>query len=165
MQERNKDIFEWIAENSSNDNIIILMHCISADRALGAGIAKAIDEKYQIKKSLNETYIVNGEIWPTWEGHGFSLTLEDVSPNLYVCNLVTKNHYWSKPTYTSLCEALEHAKPVIENIASFARKNEKHLKIVMPRIGCGLDRLDWNRVKEMLIQYAGLDFDITVCYL
>lgn len=93
MQERNKDIFEWIAENSSDDNIIILMHCISADRALGAGIAKAIDEKYQIKKSLNKTYIVNGEIWPIWEGHGFSLTLEDVAPNLYVCNLVTKNHY------------------------------------------------------------------------
>lgn len=165
MQEINKDIFEWIEENKK-DNVIVLMHCISNDCALGAGIAKAIDEKFQEKESIKRAFGEN----LSWYGHGYNLTtghltIEDVSPRIFVCNLVTKEFYWNKPTYTTLHEALESSKGLLQATARFAKREGLEMKIVMPKIGCGLDKLDWNRVKEMLIQYAGLDFDITVCYL
>lgn len=38
---------------------------------------------------------------------------------------------------------------------------EKVQHLAMPRIGCGLDRLDWRRVSE-LIQQVFLDTDLTI---
>ena len=168
MQEINKDIFKWIEENRK-DNVIALIHCISADWALGAGIAKAIDEKFDVKERLNKTFLLDGER-PDWTGHGFSLTtpiltLEEVGPHLHIVNLITKEHYWDKPTYTTLYESLEHCKPIVKNMIPFAKRDGLGMKVVMPRIGCGLDKLSWARVKEMIIQWAGLDLGTTVCYL
>ena len=165
MKEINEDIFKWIEENKK-DNVIVLMHCISNDCALGAGIAKAIDEKFQEKESIKRTFGEN----LLWFGHGYNLTtghlnLEDVSPRFFVCNLVTKEFYWNKPTYTTLYEALESCKGLLQSTAQFAKRDGLGMKIVMPKIGCGLDKLNWNRVKEIILQWAGLTFDVTVCYL
>lgn len=161
----NKDIFEWIEENKE-DNVIVLMHCISSDWALGAGIAKIIDEKFQEKESLKRTFPEK----PEWKGKGFGLitprsTLEEVSTHLYICNLVTKEHYWDKPTYTTLSDSLENVKSLLQILKSKAKEKNLDFKIVMPKIGCGLDKLDWTRVREIVALWAGLDFDITVCYI
>lgn len=165
MREINKDIFEWIEENRK-DNKVILIHCISSDWALGAGIAKAIDEKFQEKESLKRAFPEK----PEWKGKGFGLitprpTLEEVSPHLYICNLVTKEHYWNKPTYTTLSDSLENVKALLQVLKSKAKEEKLGFKIVMPRIGCGLDKLRWSSVKEIVLQWAGVDFDVTVCYL
>ena len=168
MREIKKDIFEWIEENRK-DNVVFLLHCISADWALGTGIAKAIDEKFDERERLNRTFLWNGSR-PDWTGHGSSLTtpiltVEEVSPHLHICNLVTKEHYWDKPTYTTLYEALEHSRTILETAIPYAKRDGLGFKVVMPKIGCGLDKLDWRRVREMIIQWAGLDLDVTVCYL
>jgi len=160
-----KDIFEWIEENRK-DNIIILVHCISADFALGAGIAKAVNIKFGEKESLKRAYPIR----PTWDGHGFGLitghpTIEEVSVHVHVCNLVTKEFYWEKPTYTTLQESLDYVKNLIFCLASRAKQNNFGFKIVMPKIGCGLDKLDWTKVREMVLSWAGTDFDVTVCHL
>lgn len=161
----NKDIFKWIEENKEG-NAIVLMHCISSDWALGAGIAKAIDEKFQEKESLKRAFPEK----PEWKGKGFGLitprpTLEDVSSHLYICNLVTKEHYWDKPTYTTLSDSLENVKNLLQILKSKAKEENLDFKIVMPKIGCGLDKLDWTRVKEIVTLWAGLDIDVTVCYM
>lgn len=165
MREVKKDIFEWIEENRKN-NVIFLLHCISHDRALGAGIAKAIDERFQEKESIQRAFGNAAE----WTGHGYSLTcphptIEEVSPRIHVCNLVTKEHYWDKPTYMSLDEALTNCRPIVMNGINYAKREGLGLKVVMPKIGCGLDKLDWRRVHEMVALWAGLDLDVTVCYL
>lgn len=165
MKEIKKDIFEWIEENRK-DNVIFLLHCISHDRALGAGIAKLIDEKFQEKEAIQRAFGNAAD----WTGHGYSLTcphptIEEVSPRIHVCNLVTKEHYWDKPTYTSLDEALTNCRPMIMNGINFAKREGLGLKVVMPKIGCGLDKLDWRNVREMVALWAGLDLDVTVCYL
>lgn len=167
MKEINKDIFEWVEENRK-ENVIILMHCISSDWALGAGIAKAIDEKFQEKESLKR-FLYNGDR-PDWTGHGFALTcphptIEEVCPHVHVCNLVTKEHYWDKPTYTTLDEALTYCRQMLITMSQYAKRDNLGFKIVMPKIGCGLDKLDWRRVREMVALWAGMDFDVTVCYI
>lgn len=161
----NKDIFKWIEENKEG-NVIVLVHCISSDAALGAGIAKAIDEKYQERERLLKFF---GEHLH-WDGHGYGiitplLNIEDVSSRFQICNLITKEKYWQKPTYTSLFESLEYVKQTLKAVEDYAKRDGLKLKIVMPKIGCGLDRLSWPRVKEMIAQWAELEFDVTVCYL
>ena len=39
------------------------------------------------------------------------------------------------------------------------------IKIAMPRIGCGLDRLEWGNVRRMIkCLFADTDVEILVCY-
>ena len=39
-------------------------------------------------------------------------------------------------------------------------------KLVMPKIGCGLDKLQWNTVKENIIKiFNDTDIEILICYL
>ena len=103
-------------------------HCISGDFALGAGIAVKFNELYNMRKKLKNTvdYI-----------HDNCAILID-----NVFNLVTKRKYYHKPTYASLRESLED---MIETIETLEIE-----KIAMPMIGCGLDKLDWDIVKEII---------------
>ena len=169
MQEIKRDIFEVIDEELKDKNtVVFLMHCVSADFEMGAGIAKAIDTKYKEKKFI-QNHSHNFDT--TWKGYGFAYVsnhFTDLNQNLCICDLVTKEHYWNKPSYNSLDEALRSATWLIEQTFNWylAKDPKKKLKIIMPRIGCGLDRLQWFRVKEIVNQWAGFKYpDIIVCYL
>jgi hypothetical protein len=125
-------------------NEYALVHCISADYALGAGIAVDFQKKFHLKERLMQH--------------------ESVYPNcIYikgVYNLVTKNRYWQKPTYESLRVALE-----IMRDAEMPNA-DKSSKIAMPKIGCGLDRLQWPKVREIINDvFKNTDCEILVCSL
>ena len=123
-----------------------LAHCISADFALGAGIAKAFDEVYNMRFKLFRTYddyIYNG---------GEALLIDNVF------NLVTKPKCYHKPTYNALRSALEYMKGEMESLAI--------TKLAMPKIGCGLDRLDWNEVYDIICEvFDDTDVEILICKL
>lgn len=39
-------------------------------------------------------------------------------------------------------------------------------RIAMPKIGCGLDRLSWDKVEPMIKEiFKDLDIEIIICYL
>lgn len=103
-----------------------LAHCISADYALGAGIAKKFNDFYCMRDRLKENY-------PVPHGStkyvGKALLIDDVF------NLVTKRYYYQKPTFDTLESALEDMKIQCER---FGIK-----KIAMPKIASGLDKLPW----------------------
>ena len=62
--------------------------------------------------------------------------------NRFVYNLVTKKRYFNKPTYETLSLALQEMKNHMkENSVKY---------LCLPRIGCGLDRLVWTKVKEII---------------
>ena len=62
----------------------------------------------------------------------------------FVYYLTTKARYFEKPNYESLHSSLETMKKhCVENEV----KN-----LAMPLIGCGLDGLSWNKVKDMIIE-------------
>ena len=75
-----------------------------------------------------------------------------------VINLITKSKYWQKPTYDSLRETLVDLKELCkENLIK---------TLIMPRIGCGLDRLSWKNVKKMLKEiFEDTDINIEIYYL
>lgn len=127
-----------------------LAHCISGDYALGAGIAKAFDQVYNMRFKLHRDYAIpDGE---KCANVGRALLVDNVF------NLVTKQRCFHKPTYDTLYETLVDMKEQCEN---FDIK-----KIAMPLIGCGLDRLDWEQVKDVIEDVFGdTDIEILVCKL
>ena len=121
-----------------------LAHCISADFALGAGIAKTFDSVYNMRFKLFRKY-------PNYEYDGGDALLVD-----NVFNLVTKQKCWHKPTYNSLRESLEMMKEYIDFIGID--------KLAMPRIASGLDKLEWPKVYEIICEvFEDVDIDIVIC--
>ena len=130
-----------------SDDKYTLVHCISYDCGMGAGIAKTFDSKMpQMKKLLKSTIRENN-----MKGYFAILYIGDRN----VINLITKERYWHKPSYSSLKASLLNAKEIT------IHNNIKYL--AMPVIGCGLDRLQWSKVSAMIKEiFADTDIEIVV---
>lgn len=134
-----------------------LAHCISADLKMGAGIAVEFNKRFDMRNKLIEAYgdkilwsYINNEISNNITGT--AVKYENV------INLITKERYWHKPTYHSIRCALQHAK-------CLCIQDSVH-KIAMPKIGCGLDKLEWNKVREIIQEvFEHTSIEIKVCYL
>ncbi|XP_062997295.1 ADP-ribose glycohydrolase OARD1 isoform X2 [Elgaria multicarinata webbii] len=75
--------------------------------------------------------------------------------NRYVYYLISKDKYFHKPTYGNLQKSLEAMKIHCQNNAVTC--------VSMPKIGCGLDRLDWSKVSTMLEEvFEDTDVNIIV---
>jgi len=92
------------------------VHCISADARMGAGIAVKMNKWFKLE-GLRSKVLKVGRCY-YWNG---------------VFNLITKLHYYDKPLYCNLTSSLVDLKELIHKF------NVK--KLVMPLIGCGLDKL------------------------
>jgi len=137
------DLFEII----KNENYA-LGHCVGNDFIMGAGIAVEFRKRYGQQKLLIENS----------NGVGTCSKIYDKDENRYIFYLVTKPYSrMSKPTYVSMENSL---------IDMFKQIKELEIKkIVMPKIGCGLDGLDWNKVAELIHKTRPNDVDVLICYL
>lgn len=148
-----KDIREIKPENT------VVAHCIAADLGWGGGIAPVIiremfgaEPQCRYKCSNNPSGVPSdsdlkpGDILPVAAKGG------------YLVNLITKKHSWDKPTYVQLTESLFRLK-------AWMLSNDVPRKLVMPTIGCGLDRLEWSVVEPIIMgMFHDTDVDITVVY-
>ena len=127
----------------------VLCHCISSDFALGAGIAKKF-AAMGVKKKLIEQY--NKQ----WQGRGYCLFVE--TDGVLVANLVTKERYFHKPTLETLRQSLEDL---------CEQALDRGLKMLaMPKIGCGLDKLQWDDVSAVVKEvFGGIEIEILVKYI
>lgn len=133
-----------------------LAHCISADFALGAGIAKEFDKRFNCRKRLIDLDVGGVDNWDVGE-HGECIVIRVVEPPT-IFNLVTKRNYWDKPTLTTIKNSLKHMMDCCEILGI--------TKIAMPRIGCGLDNQNWHDVKALIEEVFGdTDIEIVVCSL
>jgi O-acetyl-ADP-ribose deacetylase (regulator of RNase III) len=74
--------------------------------------------------------------------------------------LITKEKYWNKPTYETLRQSLESMKQEMLFFDGMVTK------LAIPKIGCGLDRLQWDKVKEIIKDvFNDMEVEILVCYL
>lgn len=125
-----------------------LAHCISGDYALGAGIAKQFVENYNMRFKLHKIYpIPDGE---KFANVGQALLVDNVF------NLVTKARVFHKPTYETLYDTLLDMRIQCENLDIS--------RIAIPLLGCGLDRLNWEQVKDIIEDvFDSTDIEILVC--
>uniref|UniRef100_A0A1A9VE62 Macro domain-containing protein n=1 Tax=Glossina austeni TaxID=7395 RepID=A0A1A9VE62_GLOAU len=103
-----------------------LAHCVAADLGMGAGIAAKFKQIYGQVGALRAQKI----------GTGGVAVLKDDQRFIYY--LVTKDESWQKPTYDNLRLSL---KAMQQHMLSNSVQ-----KLAIPRIGCGIDGLEWNKV-------------------
>lgn len=136
-KEEYKDLF------SVNFKEYTPVHCISADCKMGAGIAVPMKKKFKLnnmKSQLDEMILQPGH---AVYYHG-------------VYNLITKKKYYAKPTYDTMAASLTS---MYYHITQHDIK-----KIVMPKIGSGLDKLSWPKVRELIQDiFEDTDIEILVC--
>lgn len=151
IKEEKRDLFTMPSDYA-------LVHCISADFALGAGIAKEFDKRFNCRKRLFRVF--EGSWIPRWDKtqerfRGGAIVLFS---DYTFFNLITKRNYWDKPTLKT-----------IENSLIWMKEQCKDLgitKLAMPKIGCGLDRQKWSDVKPLIEKvFADTNIEIVVCSL
>ena len=127
-----------------------LVHCISEDCALGAGIAKQFQLQFNLRDRL-KNYIKSNNL-------SYPCTIGCQSNDRLIFNLVTKQNYWDKPIKKDFLLALSRL--------SFLCEKCGVNKLGMPKIGCGLDQLDWDWVKGAIEEtFKNMDIEIRVRFL
>nr|XP_005995519.1 PREDICTED: O-acetyl-ADP-ribose deacetylase 1 isoform X1 [Latimeria chalumnae] len=120
-----------------------LAHCISEDCRMGAGIAVLFKKKFGGVQELLDQKKSSGEV---------AVLKRD---KRYIYYLITKKKASHKPTYDNLRYSLKAMREhCLHNGVT---------DISMPRIGCGLDRLEWEEVSAILAEiFEDTDINITV---
>lgn len=127
-----------------------LAHCISADFGMGKGIVVEFNKRFNMKQKITELY-PDGFRDPDGCYESIGCVLID-----RVFNLITKKRYYEKPTYYTLEGALYFMREICHDNGI--------KKVAMPVIGCGLDRLNWNKVSEIIKKtFSDLNIEILVC--
>ena len=120
-----------------------MAHCVSKCFAMSRGIAVEFKRRWG---RVDELHAQKPEI-------GGIAVLSD--SNRFIYYLVTKERYFNKPTYESLKSSLEAMRK--------HALQHKQTNINIPRIGCGLDRLKWTHVRQILQDvFATTNITITV---
>lgn len=128
--EKGDFIFEIKGDLFENHGCDALCHCVSADLVMGKGIATIFKERFGSVDYLKSQKRQIGQV--------AALKCEDIS----VYYLITKQKYYEKPT-------LEALKLSLIDMKNLAIKTQIK-SIGMPRIGCGLDQLKWENVKNII---------------
>ncbi|EAT35644.1 AAEL000348-PA [Aedes aegypti] len=119
-----------------------LAHCVAADLKMGGGIAVKFKQVFKQVDELKAQKVGVGGVAVLKDGERF------------VYYLVTKRGSMDKPTYADLTKSLEAMrKHMAENGAK---------KLAIPRIGCGIDGLEWSQVKEILNSTFGNEKDVEI---
>lgn len=142
-EERVQDLF------SGTENYY-LAQCISADFAMGKGIAVEFNKHFDVKNILKKTY---PKYLTDWKANGRKSDCILIDRTF---NLITKERYFHKPTYDTLGSSIVMMKNLcLENSVR---------KLAMPVIGCGLDRLKWDKVSEIIKNnFNDTDIEILIC--
>jgi O-acetyl-ADP-ribose deacetylase (regulator of RNase III) len=155
-----------------------ILHCVSADFAMGKGVAAQIAHEYDCDRTALRTALKNQS-----GGKIGTCIVDQRSKRRTIIHLVTKTTYWSKPTLESLRAALESSKTALDLInqttdaadedddSEFAKNSSCEAKqprrithLAMPKIGCGLDRLSWDHQVLPMIEdvFAASQFVLNV---
>lgn len=147
IREENRDLF-------TVPQGYYLAHCITADCSLGAGVAKKMDEVFNMKEKLITSYdYLSADLGFELSDYvGRVLTID----NVY--NLILKKHPQKKAKYKKLRACLEDMKDEMEaNLVT---------KVAMPKIGCGHEGLEWDKVREIIEEvFEDTNAEILVCSL
>ncbi|CAH1993916.1 unnamed protein product [Acanthoscelides obtectus] len=118
-----------------------LGHCVSQDLKMSRCIAKIFRQKYGGLEELRAQHVAPG---------GVGVLKREGRLLFY---MVTKKHFWGKPTYITIFLALRR----VREYANLYGVN----KVAFPRIACGLDRKNWGVISK-IIKFVFQDTEIAI---
>ena len=137
VQHLRGDIFQM----ASNGN---MAQCLSADLKMVRGIAPKFRHYFPVLATIPAGTAKVGQ------------TVRVRTPNQYIFNLITKEKYHDKPTYKTMEDALKDLRGQMLIL--------RQKSVYIPRIGCGLDHLEWHKVERLIEDvFVNTDIDIFVC--
>ena len=117
-------------------------HCISADARMGKSFADFLSHRIPgLRSTCRKAKLFMGQVFPFWDSTG----------QRYIYNLVTKERFCDKPNLSTLSKTLE-ANKIHAGTNSIST-------IAIPKLGCGLDQMNWQEVVKLLrdiFAYAAL---------
>ena len=129
---------------STDDNLV---HCVSQDLKMGKGIATQFKKRFGKLAELKAQNRKPGEV-------AVIETDPDTDGNTrHIFYMITKERYFQKPEYVTFYLSLVH----LRNLCL----SNGLTSVSMPKIGCGLDRLEWDIVKTYIHKIFN-DTDITI---
>ena len=69
----------------------------------------------------------------------------------HILGLVTKERYYDKPTLDTMRTAIQELRKYLKRIWFCGDDDDMLIEVMMPHIGCGLDKLRWDDVKEIIL--------------
>ena len=121
------------SENSILQQPNSIGHCISVDARMSKGFAQFLSERVpRLRRTCRRANLHKYQVFPFW----------DSSSRRYSYNLVTKERYSDKPDLQTLATTLE-------SMQSHATMHGVST-IAIPKIGCGLDQMNWQDVVKLL---------------
>lgn len=69
----------------------------------------------------------------------------------HILGLVTKERYYDKPTLDTMRIAIQELRKYLKRIWFCGNDDDMLIEVMMPHIGCGLDKLRWDDVKEIIL--------------
>ena len=108
-------------------------HCKSADARMSKGFADFLSHRFPgIRSTCRKARLFMRQVYPYWDSTG----------KRYFYNLVTKERFCGKPILSTLSKTLEAMKihTSMNGISTIA----------VPKLGCGLDQMNWQEVVKLL---------------
>jgi O-acetyl-ADP-ribose deacetylase (regulator of RNase III) len=131
---------------------------------MGKGIALEFKKRFSSVNALKEQQKKVGEVATlhlTSKQLSIFANAAHISPpeggfqERYIFYMITKQKYFHKPTLEDFTKSLIELKTEAQKYAISA--------ISMPRIGCGLDKLEWSIVKKLISEtFSGTNIVINV---
>ena len=116
-------------ENSILEQRNSIGDCMSADAQMSKGFAQFLSERVpRLRRTCRQANLLKDQVIPFW----------DSSSRRYIFNLVTKENFSDKPDLQTLATTLQNmqAHATLHGVST----------IVIPKIGCGLDQMNWQDV-------------------
>lgn len=124
-----------------------LVHCISMDLVFRKGLAKKINNMFNISSKLDPLMVELGEVFI----------------NGRVISLIASERYYSTISYINLVKCMVELKDLIGLLKN---SGQNITKLAMPRIGCGYGGLDYEMVKTLIqTTFKDEDIEILICSL
>lgn len=135
-----------------------LCHCVSRDMAMGKGIAVHFKRRFGGVAELKKQQAGVGGVAFLQRDLNENGSFAGGTTRQFIYYLVTKERYWNKPTIGSLRASLIAMRELL--------LRHGVIQLAMPRIGCGLDGLQYlgrGGVKALLLEvFAGTGVDLLV---
>lgn len=137
----------------------IVAHGVNCQHAMGSGVAKAIKEKWP---QVYDFYM-GAPMGKVMLGNVLLVDIDPGADRLFVANCYTQLFYGHGGGKYADIDSVDQA---LQRVCAYA--NYYDLPVYMPRIGCGLGGLDWDKdVGPIIEALAELNdrIDIFVCDL
>ena len=121
-------------------------HSLSEDARISKGFADFSSHRILgLRSACRKAKLFMGQVYPFWDSTG----------KRYIYNLVTKERFCDKPNLSTLSKTIEAMK-VHASTSGVST-------IAIPKIGCGLDQMNWQELVKLLrVSFAYVDIQTVV---